>query len=236
MALLLGVSVLLATATPAAAEKGDGTAKYKYVVTANSEYTGSGQLSATRETTTCAPGSTAYWMGGVTSEEPGLGDLTPGKGSLKIGHNGTSGRIDAFIDEIFTFDAQHTLVVGCTLGAPSATQGTPCSTKLEGKAAVHGRIKGGAGDRVKIEWSIYAPGDGNPNSLVPDTFRCVDRFVFPPYSKCKSKANLDTLTRKTFKLPFECHGEELTAEPPLDTYSAFSDGFGFIALKRKKPG
>ena len=226
---------LLASAAPAEAGKGDGTAKYKYQVTSGSHYTGSGQLNATRGTRTCSPGFSASWMGGVTSEQAELSSLIPGKGSLKIGHNGTSGHVDATLDDVFSFNAQHTLIVQCILGVPFSAQPTRV---LETTRSTNGR----AAERSREGSAIGSRSSGRsprpPSSLGGQSrarrFQCVDQFQFPRLEMQESKAKLNRFTRKHFKLDFECQGEELTAQPPLDTYTATADGSGSLFLRRKK--
>lgn len=230
-------------AAPAAGANNSGTARYSYNVV-GFEYDAAGDLTGGRASESCRAGYSSGWVahvGTVATPADDLVSLTFGDASLKIGNRGTTGLVKAALPVTSTLtDGFHVISTVCdNLGTPfedeQVDKTTLCSepgTNSTLRAFVH--IAGGVGDRVKLTWRFEH--ESPSGFLVLNSFRCVEPIAFNEAPTCVTKAKLNTFTRKTAKLPFECLYSTSTAPAGTDytTYSAISFGFGAITLKRTK--
>ena len=233
---------LLFAAPPAGANQ-SGTARYSYNVV-GFEYDAAGDLTGGRASESCRANYSSGWLAhvGTAATPPDeLQSLTFGDASLRIGNRGTTGLVKAALPVTSSLtDGFHVISTVCdNLGTPFEDEQkdvtTPCSapaTNSTLRAFV--QIAGGVGNRVQLTWRFE---HDNPSGfLVLNSFRCVEPVAFNEAPACVTKAKLNTFTRKTATLPFECLYS--TSTPPAGTdytaYSAISFGFGAITLKRTK--
>lgn len=232
---ILGLVGALLCAPAAEADRGDGTAEYEYAVTSYS-YLGIGDLLATKSQTTCVPGLTAGWHGGVESNDVELAPLGAlGEGSLTIGNRGSTGMVEAELPLANAFSATHELATACSQGSISDLTQTNCTDDEPTDVAVHGVITGAVGDRVRVIWDFRQ--QGAPGRMVPN-YSCVEEFRFP-IDDCRTKrTKLNLFTRKRFKLRFQCFAQKFGGAGidvfSGESYIATATARGFLHLKRTK--
>jgi hypothetical protein len=244
LAVALAASAALLFASPALAEEPDGIARYGYSVT-GVDFDASADLMGARDPANgdCVANVTAGWAGHVTSvaDNPELSALTFGKGSLKIGNQGTTGKVVGEIPLLNGLeDGFHLLETVCD--DPSTTEVdegeqevTPCSESgVESDLTVSAKVRGGVGDRVKLTWK-FEQGEG-AGFLVLNDFRCVEVFEFGESPTCTTNAKLNAFTSKKVTLPFTCLYQTLSPPPgtTYTSYTAYSFADGAVHMKRTK--
>lgn len=244
LAVALTASLALLFASPALGDDPDGTARYDYKVT-GVDFDASADLAAVRDPGDCVANYTAGWAGHLTSiaEDSELSPLTFGKGSLKIGNHGTTGKVTAELALVNDFsDAFHLLETVCdNLSTTEVDEGeeklTPCSESgVESDVTISLKINGGVGNQVKLTWK-FVQGDGGAGFLVLNYFRCGgELFEWGQSPTCTSNAVLNTFTSKSVTLPFNCLYQ--TTTPPASSYytsyAEYAYGNGALRLKRTK--
>lgn len=231
-----GLSALALVAIPADAVAGkNGTARYKYKVS-DAQYSATGVVTAYIDPTDCGS-SDLSWAAGVTTKLsdgflPSLGGSI-GNASIRIGRNGSVGKIDVRVPVQSSLDGQITDTV-CT-DEGSYFEFTPCKEgPVDGDIEVSGVIDASVGTKVTVYWKFFVV--ASPGSLLPDDFVCHGALVFPQV-ECESQARLSQFTKKTVTLPFTCPSAYLYSPPPgsgADDYAAGAEAEGSFTLKRTK--
>jgi hypothetical protein len=234
LGVVLTAQLALLICTSAVYASNSGTAHYEYHVT-GVDYHATGQVSGGRFQGECTPAEDALWEGDVTSDDSELRQLVKlGDGSLKVLPHGTSGDIEAKFFVESKFSASHRETTACENGSESASSTLSCMNSSESEQRVLVDISGGVGDRVKLAWT-FSLEDGSGSQLVPNTFSCVEPYVFP-IGICTTKAGLNKLTSRTVTLPFDCL--YTTSTPPAGRnytkYAAVAHANGALHLKRTK--